>query len=345
MSITANYTGAGTFTLTMDGQDAPLDDGSIISRTSGASGDVWYQQRQMTGSKSIGPSEDHGYSPSSWMFDVFTDDADAGSDFMVGFRMRHRFGGASAKGGREGLSGTIEMIAPTNSANANRNYVAVQGKAYSYHGDGGTDCVAGAKGAIFGGGFAAYNAAASDNMLDVAGVEINTFTAAGSSARFVRGVSIVLCNAAQGAEVDAFLSLSGMSAVGGYGPHAGSRAGILFTNKNGADPLATNATVIKADFGNMTKTVGTLIDFSQFSPSSGDIIVTPYTRLKTTGLVLGDDGMKALISVNGPSAAAHLQLEAKASGAVISNSIRNRINPAGYPVGTLWNNNGTVCIV
>lgn len=110
-----------------------------------------------------------GFSPSAYQFDIFSDDSDADTDFMVGFRVRHLFGGSATKGGREVLGGTGWLTAATNSANANRNYVGVQGKMYAQSGDNGTNTGADALGAIFGAGGAAYAYAAATNLLGIEG--------------------------------------------------------------------------------------------------------------------------------------------------------------------------------
>ena len=60
---------------------------------------IW--SRNLTGSKAplVPTPRCRGYPPSAYQFDIFSDDADADTDFMVGFRVRHLFGGSATKGG------------------------------------------------------------------------------------------------------------------------------------------------------------------------------------------------------------------------------------------------------
>ena len=78
---------------------AELRDNDVLHQDEGASGDVWLWTRTLTGVKAIGAGPLLGYSPSSYMFDIYSDNADAGADFLVGFRVRHQFGGAAMEGG------------------------------------------------------------------------------------------------------------------------------------------------------------------------------------------------------------------------------------------------------
>jgi hypothetical protein len=278
----------------------------------GASGDVWLWTRTLTGAKAIGAGPLNGYSPSAYMFDIYTDDADAGSDFMVGFRMRHRFGGAATKGGREALSGTAELISATSASNLNRNYVGVQGKAYAFDDDNGTNTGAGALGVVFGMGGAAYAYAAATNLLGVEGAEFNTFTQTGSSAKHMAGVSSVGCQSTRGAVIDAAIRIGAQAAVGVFGPHIGWKHGIIFTDENGADPFYASSILIGTQFAS-TKTISGGIDLSGFTMTSF-IVRGLYGNLKETELVLGDSGGNAVITVNGASTNGNLVVVPKGTG-------------------------------
>jgi len=287
--------------------------GSIV-RDGGAAGNVWGWTRSFTGSIAVGASANLLYSPSSYMFDVTSDDADVGGDFMIGFRVRHMFGGSALKGGREALSGTGWLTAATSGSNANRNYVGLQGKMFAQSGDGGTNTGAGALGAIFGAGGAAYAYAAATNLLGIEGAEFNTFTEAGSSAKHMAGISVVGCQATRGAFIDAAIRIGAQAAVGVFGPHGGWKTGIVFTDENGADPFYASSTLIGTVF-QTTKTILRGIDLSQFTMTEY-ILRGIYSYLKETELILGDSGGNAVITVNGASTNGNLVISPKGTGVV-----------------------------
>lgn len=287
--------------------------GSIV-RDGGAAGNVWGWTRSFTGSIAVGASANLLYSPSSYMFDVTSDDADVGGDFMIGFRVRHLFGGSAMKGGREVLSGTGWLTAASSASNANRNYVGVQGKMLAQSGDGGTNTGAGALGAIFGMGGAVYAYAAATNLLDIEGAEFNTFTQAGSSAKHMAGISIVGCQATRGATIDAAIRIGAQGAAGVFGPHGGWKHGIIFTDENGADPFYASSTLIGSQF-QVVKTIAAGIDLAGFTMTSY-ILRGIYSKLTELSLTLGDSGGNALIEVNGASTNGNLILTPKGTGVV-----------------------------
>ena len=299
----------------------PVDDAYLgthatgsVSETDGASGDVWLWTRQLTGAKAIGAGPLSGYSPSAYQFDILTDNADAGADFMVGFRVRHLFGGSATKGGREVLSGSAWLTAATHSSNTNRNYVAVQGKVLAQSGDNGTNTGAGALGAIFGIGGAAYAYAGATNLLGIEGAEFNTFTQAGSSAKHMAGISVVGCQATRGATIDAAIRIGAQGAVDVFGPHGGWKHGIVFTDENGADPFYASSTLIGSQF-QVVKTIAAGIDLAGFTMTSY-ILRGIYSKLTELSLTLGDSGGNALIEVNGASTNGNLILTPKGTGVV-----------------------------
>ena len=279
----------------------------------GAAGNVWLWTRQLTGTPSIGAGALFGYSPSAYMFDVYTDNQDCSTDFSVNMRVRHRFGGSAAKGGRIAVYGSAELIADTHASNANRNYVGVQGSAYAISDDGGTNTGAGALGAIFGGGFAAYAPAAATNMLDIVGAEFDTFTQTGSSAKYVRGISINGCNAVRGATLDSAITIGGLAAVGVYGAHIGWKYGMIFTDENGADPFYASSILIGTQFQS-TKTIATGIDLQQFTMTT--ILRGVKTILTEAQLTLGDTAGNATLAIDGASTNASLLLRSKGTGSI-----------------------------
>ena len=287
--------------------------GGMFSKTDGADSSTWLWTRKLTGVHAVGAGALTGYT-SGYMYDILTDDADVGADFMVGFRMRHLFGGSAAKGGREVLSGTGWLTAPTNAANANRNYVGVQGKTLAQSGDNGTNTGAGALGTIFGIGGAAYAYAAATNLLGIEGAEFNTFTQAGSSAKHMAGISIVGCQSTRGAVIDAAIRIGAQAAVDVFGPHVGWKHGIVFTDENGADPFYASTTLIGTQF-QTTKTVLRGIDFSQFTMTEF-ILRGVYSKLTESQLILGDTAGFATIDVVGATANANLSLRSRGTGSV-----------------------------
>lgn len=294
--------------------DAVFPSTGSISRTGGAAGNVWGWTRSFTGSIAVGASADLLYSPSAYMFDITSDDADVGADFMVGFRVRHLFGGSNTEGGREVLSGTGWLTAATSAGNANRNYVGLQGKMLAQSGDGGTNTGAGALGAIFGAGGAAYAYAAATNLLDIVGAEFNTFTETGSSAKYISGIAVVGCQATRGATIDAAIRVGAQGAAGGFGPHIGWKHGIIFTDENGADPFYASSTLIGTQF-QVVKTIAAGIDLAGFTMTNY-ILRGQYSYLKEVELILGDSGGNAVITVNGASTNGNLILAPKGTGVV-----------------------------
>lgn len=287
--------------------------GGMFSKTDGGDASTWLWTRKLTGVHTVGAGPLTGYT-SGYMYDILTDDADVGSDFMVGFRMRHLFGGTATKGGREVLSGTGWLTAATSGANANRNYVGVQGKMLAQSGDNGTNTGAGALGAIFGLGGAAYAYAAATNLLDISGGEFNTFTEAGSSAKYMSGISVIGCQATRGATIDAAIRIGAQGLAGTFGPHIGWKHGIVFTDENGADPFYASTTLIGTQF-QTTKTILRGIDLSQFTMTEF-ILRGVYSKLTESQLILGDTAGFATIDVVGASTNANLALRSRGTGSV-----------------------------
>ena len=284
------------------------------SLTDGADGDVWLWTRQFSGTHAVGAGPLSGYSPSAYMFDVLSDTADVGADFMIGLRLRHLFGGSATKGGREALSGTGWLTAATSAANANRNYVGVQGKILAQSGDNGTNTGAGALGAIFGIGGAAYAYAAATNLLGIEGAEFNTFTQAGSSAKHMAGISVVGCQATRGTFIDAAIRIGAQGAVDVFGPHGGWKHGIVFTDENGADPFYASSTLIGSVF-QVVKTILRGIDLSQFNMTEY-ILRGVYSKLTESAPTLGDTAGFAQVDVVGASTNASLLLRGRGTGSV-----------------------------
>lgn len=270
MDPAALFTGASKFSTDI------AAGGSAEGHTGGAEGLTRFFTKRLTGAITAGAGIFSSYT-SAFMFDILSDDRDVGSDFSVGLRIRHQFGGAATKGAREAVASAVYLTAPTNAANLNRNYVAIQGKAFAQTGDGGTDTGAGAKGAIFGLGGAAYAEAGATNLLDIIGAELNTFVHATATSRHIRGLTIAMGNGARGVDVDAFVALSGLAANNGYPTHIGCKQGIVFTNYNGADPTYSATTLFCGLFGGGgLRTIYRGIDLTAFTATDAAFISTGF---------------------------------------------------------------------
>jgi hypothetical protein len=77
------------------------------------------------------------------------DTAQAGAGFLNGLGVSHIIGGSATTRGRQSIASFLDLIAATNAANPNRNYVALYGNAFSVSGDGGTNTGVGAQGALY----------------------------------------------------------------------------------------------------------------------------------------------------------------------------------------------------
>jgi hypothetical protein len=218
--------------------------GEAEGYSGGTEGKTRFWAKRLTGA--VAPAGGvFGSFTSGYMFDIQSDDRDVGSDFSVGLRLRHQFGGSVAKGGREGIAGAVYLTAPTNIASNNRNYVGIAGKSIALTGDGGTALdIVNARGGFFGLSSAVYAPTGATFLGNVCAAELNTFMNAGASTNLMFGVAIALCNETRGAEVDCFIGLSGIGAANGYGPHIGTKHGFLITNRNSADPFYSASTLL-----------------------------------------------------------------------------------------------------
>ena len=303
----AAFSGAGTVTR--------VAGDNVISYSDGASGDCWYWGKKLTGTRTVGAGKLEGYTPNSYMFDVLTDDSDVGvAGFGVGMQVRHLFGGANTVGGRIGFLSALYLTATTKATTTNRHYVAAQASTYVQDDDGGTNTGAGALGAFFGGGSAVYCDAAAINLADVVGHEFNTFTENGSTAKYIRGLAITGCNYTRGATVDAAVTIGAQAATGAYGPHAGWRFGICFTDTNGAVPFTATSSLM----GVVAASAIPLLDGFDLSgfTFAGQIIKGVYFAANESSISLGDSAGNASVTVAGASANGNLILTPKGSGVI-----------------------------
>lgn len=259
--------------------------GAVMSLKEGASGEVWYTGRNLTGSRSSGTSGlNLALGPTAYKFDVRYDDSDCGTDFSRGLFGRVVFGGSAAKGGRIGTLGVVlHNNGITNSSNANRNYVGVLGLSASDGGDGGTDVTTGSKGAYFGLNGVVELHSGATNVFNATGAELNVYGHASATGRYVTGLQIAgFCNADPGGSVYAALTIGGGS--DGTYTHVGWEQGILFTDFNGATPVKSDTTLFGHYWtGGGTKAVAKGVDLSGFTFSS--------YAFKSTNFEVDGDGM------------------------------------------------------
>jgi hypothetical protein len=282
----------------------------------GVSGGTWYFGRKWTGVIGTTPApRDRGQGGVAHHIDVRYDDADMGSGFGQALLGRIVMTGAF-KGGRIGTHGEVNQQHAADPAQANYNYVGLQGSAITHTGDGGANLTTGAKGSYFGIGSEAYAYAAAANLVTMCSIEANIFMEAGASAKFVVGVSSNAANAEHGSVVDAAFDIGGQNDPG-IANHVGWNHGILFTDHHGGEAVHSGSILIGWHWENgPARTILHGIDLSGFA-ITGSIIQGQRSLLDEVKLVLGADGTStsSILAGNG-STNAHLALVAKGSGVV-----------------------------
>lgn len=280
--------------------------GAVVSKNEGASGEVWYQGRNLSGARSSGTSGlNLALGPTAYKFDVRYDDSDCGTDFSRGLFGRVVFGGSAAKGGRIGTLGVVlHNNGITNSSNANRNYVGVLGLSASDGGDGGTDVTTGSKGAYFGLNGVVELHSGATNVFNATGAELNVYGHASATGRYVTGLQIAgFCNADPGGSVYAALTIGGGS--DGTYTHVGWEQGILFTDFNGATPVKSDTTLLGHYWtGGGTKAVAKGVDLSGFTFSSYAFKSTNF-EVDGDGLIKADRGQIRFPATQVPSSDAN----------------------------------------
>ncbi len=223
----------------------PTETFGLIRHDMGPSGDVQGSPRAFSGS--VTTSRDGSEIASNCDVNFFArTDRDTQNDFFNGLRYDLIADGSNNTGGRHALFGSFQMDQPTSPSNLNRNYVGVAGFGMAFSSDNGTGLtVATAKGALFGVSAAAYLAANATNWLNVSGIEADVFSYAGSSYAYASGASLISGLHHSAAIVDAACWIGAQSGVGW-------QYGVLFTNRNGIDPVGTYTTL----FGSQWSTGG-----------------------------------------------------------------------------------------
>lgn len=287
------YSGSGTISLN--------GNGNYISYKEGADHDTWYWGRNRTGTHSTNVGTTNlGYGGAAFNFEVHRDDMNLGTDFSRALYVRHIFGGSGAQGGRIGMLGEVyHQAAPTNASNGQRNYVGAAGymHAQAPGGDGGSSTsFSGALGAYFGLNAIAYADTGVTNILGLVGMEIDTYSAAGTTAAYHCALNLVNFDQMTGAQLDAALVI-GAGADPTYGTGLGWPMGICFSDLNGnANPMRTNATLIGYTWAKSAgqRTVLDGINFSGFT-FAGNIVQSQYAQWNESATVIGFGGKGAQV--------------------------------------------------
>lgn len=210
---------------------------------------------------------------------ILSDNFNAGSNpGTAGFAVNHTLGGTSMQGGRNAISGTINLTSASASANPLKEYVAITGNATASANDGGTS--GSPAGAVYASAFVAVATSAATNLVGVKGSEsgVAVQTTTGNAPKIVANWSLVQLgtHAAPGKTYDASLMLSNAGGIGMLN-------GISFNSSSGSAPVATTGTLISTQD---SATVAKGIDFTSYT-FSGNAISTPGFSVSGTGAVSG----------------------------------------------------------
>ena len=143
------------------------------------------------------------------LFAINTDVANAGANFVLGWDFGMLYGGGAMQGGRQTISGFGTLTAPSNASSPLRSYVGVTGSMTAQSADNGTNPAASAtaKGAFFGGNFAATAQNGATALHNITGTEFNVAMQAGSSvwAKTLAQFSSNTTDAVSGSAIDSML--------------------------------------------------------------------------------------------------------------------------------------------
>jgi hypothetical protein len=281
-------------TLSGAGNIVLSENSGFITQKGGLDKDTWVWARSRAGVHATGGDvSDLGYAGAAFSFDVRADSMDVGVDFSRGVDGRLVFGGSATKGGR--IAGNFQLyhqVGATNAANLNRNYVGLVGAAHAQATDGGSaGTLAGGLGVYFGGASHVYSDVVGGHFKGIVGHEINTSTRPGSTQGYIHVLTLASINNVRGTNADAALAISALSPEGIYSnPHVGYKHGILFTNMNGGEPFASDATLMGWYWtSGGARTIFSGIDLSGFVMTDS-IIKGAHTLLSDEALYLGANG-------------------------------------------------------
>ena len=211
------------------------------------------------------PSAPTGFLDVGWPFNsaICNDSGVNVSGFAVGVQtvpcISASYIGRATQGQGVGILGTAYVAtSPAQASNVLNQFVGGQFIGQSTVNLGGTNLTSGAVGAVFGAGASAVAVGTTTNLLNVSGAEINAAIATGSSSKSFSVLSLApLSNhAVAGGTYDADLSISSISGA------IGVKNGILFSDYNGQQPIASAGCVICTQ-GSSTITTG--LDFSTYT--------------------------------------------------------------------------------
>jgi hypothetical protein len=268
------------------------------------------------------------------LIDMVGDNAGFGDAFANVLEVVHTMGGASMTGGRQTLFAAAIFNQASSPLNPLRMYVAGSMQMQVNSSDNGTDNGTGARGGFFANNSAVFAGPNAKFLHDLAATEFDVFIAAGASARFVHGVSIVGCNAVQGSEADAALAIAAQPALGVFGPHIGWKTGLLFTDLNGAAPFGATSTLVGSYWtGGGTKAAAKGVDLSGFTFSGNAWASTNATISGAGAAAFASLSLTTVLSVaNGGTGASTLT----AHGVVIGNGQGPVLVTAAGASGTVF---------
>jgi hypothetical protein len=205
--------------------------------------------------------------------------------FHNGLNMSIAFGGPNTIGGLNAIEVDGQLTAPTSASNTNRNYVASFGQMTALTGDGGTNSMGGAQGAVFGSNFYGHLAAGAINLLNVSASEFDVQADAGSSVAAKTGIQISLnaADAVQGSLQDSAITLGNQNPSG-----PGFKNFLEVGNHYSAGkPISAGGTILKL-FPGEYPSAGLLngIDFSDWT-FTGKYFNSINFQVDESGAVMG----------------------------------------------------------
>jgi hypothetical protein len=310
----------------------PTETFGLIRHDMGPSADVQGSPRTFSGAATT--ARDAQGIASNCDVNFFTKvNRDTNNDFFNGLRYDLIADGSNNTGGCQALFGSFQMNQPTSSSNANRNYVGVTGFGSAYSSDNGTGLTAEtAKGALFGMSAAAYLQSGAVNWLGVSGIEANVFSQPNSSYAYASGASLVSGLNHSAAIVDAACWIGAQSGVGW-------RYGVLFTDRNGVDPVSSYTTLLGSQWtAGGARQIANGVDLRGFTFSDA-AFAAPNFKVDVNGNVQ-ITGVTAQVELGSKTTAGVAVIDFNSSGA--GNDFDARLIATG---GTTTNGRGQLTAV
>lgn len=211
---------------------------------------------------------------------IASDNAQAGAGFLNYFEVSANFGGSATTGGRETIAAFLNLSAPTNASNSNRNYVSLYGSAFSAAGDGGTNTGAGSKGGLFPLATWGDLQSGATNMQGI-GNEFDISVRTGASVRYKTALSLIehALDGVSGAGKDTLLAFSGQAGA------IGMNTLITIDDFASQHPLKATGTIMATATVGAGATVANGIDLSSGYTFTGYSLHLPGFGIASTGLV------------------------------------------------------------